>query len=172
MHDAPRVARDIVFMRYQDDRVSALIQLLKKRHDFSAGFGIEIPRWLVSKNNRRVVHKCARDRDTLPLAARELVRFVVQPITETDITECLFSTVRTSFGIDAGVDQWQLDVFQTGGAGEQIERLEDEADFMIPDCGELVVIHLRNVLAAKKITARTRRIEATKHVHECRFTAA
>ena len=34
---------------------------------------------------------------------------------------------------------------QRGGAGEQIERLEHEADFFVPDAGQLVVVHLEDL---------------------------
>ncbi len=38
---------------------------------------------------------------------------------------------------DAGVDQRQLDVVQRGGARQQVERLEDEADLAVPHPREL-----------------------------------
>ena len=42
----------------------------------------------------------------------------------------------------AGVDQRQLDVVQRGGARQQVEGLEDEADLAVADRGQLVVVHL------------------------------
>ena len=46
---------------------------------------------------------------------------------------------------EAGVNERQLDVTQRVGARQQVERLENETDFPVPDPGELVVIHLAGV---------------------------
>jgi hypothetical protein len=40
------------------------------------------------------------------------------------------------------IDERQLDVVERGGAGEEIEGLEDEADFLIANAGEFVVVQL------------------------------
>jgi hypothetical protein len=40
----------------------------------------------------------------------------------------------------AGVDQRQLDVVQRRGARQQVERLEDEADVLVADARQLVVV--------------------------------
>ena len=51
-----------------------------------------------------------------------------------------------SFLRDAGVDQRQLDVVQRGGARQQVERLKDEADLLVADARQLVVVHLADLL--------------------------
>ena len=49
---------------------------------------------------------------------------------------------------DAGVDERQLDVVQRAGARQQVEGLEDEADLAVAHRRQLVVVHLRDDLAA------------------------
>jgi hypothetical protein len=60
---------DIALVGNKNDRIAALIQILKQCHDFFARFRIKIPGWFVRKDNRRVVDKGARNRYALPLAA-------------------------------------------------------------------------------------------------------
>ena len=43
---------------------------------------------------------------------------------------------------EAGVDQRQLDVVQGVGARQQVEGLEDEADLLVADAGQLAVVEL------------------------------
>jgi len=60
----------------------------------------------------------------------------------------------------AGVDQRQLDVVQRVGARQQVERLEDEPDFLVPDAGQLIVSQIADLLPVKPVLAARRRIEA------------
>ena len=54
----------------------SLIEAFEKRHDFFAGFGIEVAGRLVGENDRGIVDQCAGDGDPLALAAGEFVRLV------------------------------------------------------------------------------------------------
>ena len=56
------------------------------------------------------------------------------------LVEDLLGALEALGGGGAVVDERQLDVVQRGGAGEQVEGLEDEADFLVADAGELVVV--------------------------------
>src|SRR5439155_26570638 len=48
---APRMARDIGFVRDENNRVPALIETFEERHDFFAGFGIEVAGRFIGQNN-------------------------------------------------------------------------------------------------------------------------
>src|ERR1700674_5593744 len=65
-----RVSRDIVLVRYQDDRIAFRLQAVEQMHDFVARLGVEISGGLVSQDDRRLVDQSACNGDTLPLAAR------------------------------------------------------------------------------------------------------
>ena len=53
----------------------------------------------------------------------------------------------------AGVDEGQLDVVERRGPRQQVEGLEHEADLAVADLGQLVVVHLRDELAAQHVGA-------------------
>ena len=72
----------------------------------------------------------------------------------------------------AVVDEGQLDVVQRGGAGQQVEGLEDEADFLVADAGELVVVEFADQLAVEPVLALGRRVEAADQVHQRRLAGA
>ena len=42
---------------------------------------------------------------------------------------------------------------ERGGAGEEIEGLEDEADLVVADAGQLVVVELGDVVAVEPVAA-------------------
>ena len=68
-----------------------------------------------------------RDRDALLLAARELRRPAVEPVTEADALERLTRALRASAPGTRIEQQRQLDVLGRREDGDQVERLEDEA---------------------------------------------
>ena len=70
------------------------------------------------------------------------------------------------FGRDAGVDQRQLDVVQRGGAGQQVEGLEDESDFFVADARQFVVVQFADQLAVQPVVALAGRIQAADQVHQ------
>src|SRR6266542_4313545 len=172
MHSAPRVRRDIPFVRYEDDRVTALIQTLEQIHDLFAGFRIEITGRLVGQNNRRPVDERTRDGDALTLTAGKLIGFVMHAIAEADVCQHLRRTFHATFGLDTRINERQLDVAQRCRSREKVERLKHEADLAIANGRELVVIHFGNALAVELIAARSRRIETTEHVHKRGLTTA
>jgi hypothetical protein len=66
----------------------------------------------------------------------------------------------------AVVDQRQLDVVQRGGAGQQVEGLEDEADLLVADARQLVVVQFADQLAVEPVAALGGRVEAADQVHQ------
>ena len=105
---APRVPRDVGFVRHENDRVVRVVQVLEKRHDFFTGFRIEIARRFVGQNDGGIVYQSPRDRDALALAAGKLVRLMVQPITEPHLPQHVRGALTARFRIDAGVNERQL----------------------------------------------------------------
>ena len=70
---------------------------------------------------------------------------------------------------DAAVDERQLDVFQRGQAGDEVEALEDEADPPVADAGEGGLGDVGDVLPVEEIDPSVGQVEAAEHVHEGRF---
>ena len=78
----------------------------------------------------------------MPLAAGQLVGPVIHPVGQPDPGERLGGQLPPLLRAHAGVDQRQLDVVQAGGPRQQVEGLEDEADLLVADPGQLVVLQL------------------------------
>src|SRR5437879_6219011 len=72
----------------------------------------------------------------------------------------------------AGVDERQLDVLDRVQSREQVVRLEDEADVLVADRGELVIGQLVDVLAGEHVCPAVGNVEAAKDVHERRLSRA
>src|SRR5207247_9201348 len=79
----PRGERGIV--RDEDDRRAGLsVQRFQQLDDAAAGFTVEVSRGLVREQDTRRVGECARDRDALLSAPRQLRRKMLEPIAEAD----------------------------------------------------------------------------------------
>src|SRR5262249_9905093 len=66
----------------------------------------------------------------------------------------------------ARVDERELDVVQGSGARQQVEGLEDEADLLVANPRELVVVHRRDLLVVQEVAPLGRRIETADEVHQ------
>ena len=64
------------------------------------------------------------------------------------------------------VDERQHHVAQHGGARQQVERLEHEAEARSADLGQLVVAIIGHVHAFQQVVAARGRVETAEQVHE------
>src|SRR5262249_14347148 len=64
------------------------------------------------------------------------------------------------------VEQGRLDVLQGGGAREQVEVLEHEADPPVTQPGELVGAEAGDLVAGEAVTAERGAVEAAQGVHQ------
>ena len=69
------------------DRRARPVELAQQLEDLGAGDAVEAAGRLVGEDDRRSPDDRPRDRDPLPLAARQLVRAVAQPVAEPDPLE-------------------------------------------------------------------------------------
>jgi hypothetical protein len=81
------ITRDIEFVRHHRNRHTALVQTLEDAHDFDARGAVEISGGLVRKQQSRIVHKGACDRDALLLAAGELAGMMLGAIIQANALE-------------------------------------------------------------------------------------
>ena len=132
-------------------------------------------RFPVGSSARRIdgwLHERARDRDALALTAGELVRPVMDSVSELNALECFRGSLSPLVRSDAGVNERQLDVVQRGRARQQVEGLEHEADLAISDARELVLVLVGNELAGQPVFAGVGSIEAADEVHQSRLSGA
>jgi hypothetical protein len=72
----------------------------------------------------------------------------------------------------AAVDQRQLYVLKGRQSRQQVEGLEDEPDFPVPDMRQIVVVHVADETPGDEILSRRRRVERSDHVHQRRLSRA
>ncbi len=155
--DAVGVFGDAQVVRDEDDGDAALrVQPLEQAHDLRAGLRVEVARRLVGQDDGRLGDQRAGDGDALLLAARQLVGVVLQPVAQPDGFQRLAGPLTPLARTHAGVDQRLLDVVDGRRAAQQVERLEDEADFPVANLGQLVVVQLLDVHAVQLVRARRR----------------
>src|SRR5213079_696991 len=97
---------------------------------------------------------------------------MVQTITEPHFPQDVRGPLTACFRIDAGVNERELHIPQAVSARKKIEGLKNKTDLAIANARQLIVRHAGNVASIEFVASGTRRIEAAKHVHECRFAAA
>ena len=159
-------------MGHEQDGVAAPVQLPEEPDDLLAGCAVEVAGGLVGEEQRRVAHQRPGDGHALALAARELVGAVVHAVLEPHRLERLHGAVATLLAGDAAVDERELHVGEGGGPGEQLEGLEDEADLVVAQVGELVVGELLHVLPVDPVGAGGGGVERADEVHEGRLARA
>jgi hypothetical protein len=99
------------------------------------------------------VDQCAGDGDALALPAGQLVRLVIHALLRSTWISALLRLGDARRGRRAVVDQRQFHVVQRGGAGQQVESLKDEADFLVADLRQFVVVHRTDQTAVDVVLA-------------------
>ena len=102
----------------------------------------------------RAVDQGSRHRHSLTLAARKLVGLMLDPVPEADPFKGFEGHFPSFGGGYPGVDQGQLHVGQGGGPTEEVEGLEDKADFAVADMGELGVVETGNGVTVEDVLGR------------------
>jgi hypothetical protein len=100
---------------------------------------VEIAGGLVGKQNGGTIHQGTGDRNSLLLTSRKLRREVAHAIAQAYQAECFVSSLPSFFFGDLRVQRGQLDIFQGGRAGEQVEALEYETDFAVANGGQFLL---------------------------------
>ena len=127
-----------------------------------------------ASSERRLVDQGAGDGDALLLAAGKLVGVMVGARAEADEFERAQGALLLLARLDAMavVKHRHLDVFQRRRAREQVETLEDEADFFVADIRQRIPVERGNVNAIEQIIAAARTVQRADHVHQRAFAGA
>src|SRR5580658_195943 len=131
---------DIRLVGDEQDGVALFVELGKESHDFLTGLGIEVAGGLVGEEDGGAIHEGPSYGYALALAARKLVGLVEHAGCEIDLGEGAASTFGALLGGSTVIDERKLDVVKSSGAGQKIEGLKDEADFLVANVGEIIVI--------------------------------
>ena len=130
VQDAIRDVEDPVVVGHEQDRRALFLrQRLHPVDDLAARDAVERGGRLVGEHDGRIAHERPRDRDALPLAAREFVGALVDVRAEADRLEHRARAAPQLAAREAaGGPQPELDVLGRRERGEQVVLLEDEAD--------------------------------------------
>ena len=152
--------------------VALPVELLQHSQHLAAGVAVQRAGGLVGQNDRRVTRQSTCNGDTLLLAAGKLVGLVLELIAQPyPLKRGGRAALALSQG-DARVHQRHLHVFQQAELGQQVILLEDEAQHLVADLGQLVLVHLAHIPAIEPIGARRGHVQAADDVHAGGFARA
>src|ERR1700733_322741 len=157
---------DVRLVRDENNGVALLVEPCEESHDFFAGLGIEVAGWFIGEENRRTIYESASDRDALALPAGKFVRAVHHSVGEVHLRKSLLRPHQALFGGRAIVNQGQLNVVQRSRTRKKIERLKDEADFLVTNVGEFIVIEITHQPPRKVVATARWRVEAANKIHQ------
>src|SRR5881394_744371 len=166
------VTRDVGLVRDEHDRLSVGVQLVEQREDLDGRLRVKVARRLVGEQDRGPRDERARDRDPLPLAARELVRQVIAAVREAHAREHALGLGLALGEAQAAIDQRLHHVLERRCARQQVEVLEDEADLLVADVGERILVEPAHVVAVQHVATRSGRVETADDVHQRRLARA
>jgi hypothetical protein len=158
----PRCAlRENGIMRYENDgRARFAIQRLQQIEYELSRIRIEIPCWLVGKENPRRIGEGSRDRDTLLLASGQLHRKMVAAISQSDALEelvrargCAFDTLKL---------ERDLNVLARCQGRYELKALKDKSDFLAAQLCALVLGHSGEIVTVQDHLSSSRCIETSE----------
>src|SRR5205823_2835305 len=148
------VLRNVRLVCYQDERDSSFaIQPLKDFHHLYRSSRVEISGRLVSQNQRGIIHQRAGHCYALLLSPGQLVGMVLFATFESDRSQRFASSLLSFRVFNAQVEHWQLNIFQSGGAGKEVETLEDESNLLTTNVRPFVFRHRRYILTIQYVGA-------------------
>ena len=140
-------------------------------NDRGTGGGVEVAGGFVGKKDGGAVNEGAGEGGALELAAGELVGAVMSAIRQADgVEEVAGSGFAERIG-PAGEEEGEKDVFLNGEGGEEMEKLEYEADLELPEGGELVIVQGVEGVAFEVDLAGGGGVESAEDVEEGAFSA-
>ena len=172
MNGAIGVLRKTRVVRDHADRRAARVQFLQQIHDGFAVARIEVAGRFVGQEDGRFAGERARDRDALLLTAGELARQMFGAMPHADALERFVDESFAFARAHAAIGQRQLDVFVNGQVADEIEALENEADFAIANAGTFRKGEVRDLAALQRVAPVRRRVEQTEDREQGRFSAA
>ena len=138
--DAVADGADLGVVRDEHDGLTALlVEAAQERQHVGRHRRVEVSGRLVGKDQGRLVHQAARDRDALLLAAGELHRPMVRALGQADPSERLARQLVRLAALHPGVLTGERDVLERGQRRDQVERLEHEAHRRGPKARPLAV---------------------------------
>jgi hypothetical protein len=154
------------------DGGAGAVQLAQQVHDGFAVLGVEVTGRLVGEQNRRLAGDGSCHGDTLLLTTGELGGQMLRSVRHANALQGGVGAFATLGRLHATVDQWQLHILEDGEVTNEIEALENEADFAVPDASALREREIGHLVAIQHVGAVGRRVEQTEDGQHCRLATA
>ncbi len=157
----------------RDEHQRGAVLAVEAEHEIGhldAGGDVEVAGRLVGHEELRLARERARDRDALLLAAGKLARIVRRALREADAVEPRACPRRRVVG--AGELERQHHVLERGERGQELERLEHEAEQPLAQRGARVLVERAERLAVHVDLARGRLVEAGEQSEQRRLAGA
>src|SRR6187402_1366356 len=152
-------------------RLAELVhRLAQQPQDVGARLRVEVAGRLVGEDDRLLADQRPGDGDALLLAAGELGGAVGAAVLEADGADQLVDPLLV--GLAAGDRERQHQVLLGGEDREQVEELEDEAELVAAQLGQLAVVEAGDVNAVELDPAGGWLVEAGEDVHQGRLAGA
>ena len=156
----------------EDDGAALPVELLEELQHLLARPGVQRAGGLIRHDDRGMGGDGPGDGDPLLLAAGHLGGIVPAPVGQAHPLQRLQRQLLPVDGIDAPVDEGQLHILLHGEGLDEVILLEDEADLLVADAGELAVGEVLDVRAVQKVGAPGGDVQAAQDVHEGGLAAA
>jgi hypothetical protein len=114
-----------------DQGNAPVIEFFQDMNHILAGLVVQVSGRLICQQHPGFGDRCAGDGDTLALATRQLLRFVVTAVGEMQFIERARNARMALVRFQSGKYQRQLDVAGRGKPGHQVKHLENETDFPV-----------------------------------------
>ena len=132
---------------------------------------IEVGRWFVRQDQRRIVHERAGDRHPLLLPSGHLRRTVMSALAEPDELQKL-TRPRLRLGArDSREPHWHNHIAVRGQAGDEIEGLKDDPDGLPPIVGQSSSPQVGDRRRTEFDSPRCRGKQASEAREQCRLAA-
>ena len=156
----------------EDHRVALAVDVLQHSQYLPAGAGVQGAGGLVGQNDRRTAHQGPGDGYPLLLAAGELHGLVPPLISQAHLFQGRLGPLPALSLGNAGVHQRDLHVLRQIQFGQQIILLENEAQKLVADLGQLVFVHLAHILAVQEVGSIGGDVQTADDVHAGGFAGA
>ena len=127
---------------------------------------VEVARRLVGQQHGRGVDECTGDGHALLLAARELRRLVVAPRRKAHHRQQLVGTLLNLRPGTAADEPRNADIFEGGEFGQQVVKLEDEADALVAETRQGLVAQRKDIRTVDFDPARVGTRQGTHNLQQ------
>src|SRR5215471_11373759 len=145
------------------------VDLSHEQVDALTHSGIQITGWLVSQKYTGAAHQCTRDRNTGLLASRHFPRAMTGPARQP-------YPAKQGLGGHSGVarespsdEQGHHHIFKGCKLGQQMMKLENEANLLVPEPCQVYITEFKNVKLAKSNRPTRWTVQSPQKMHQSRL---